>query len=91
MEKTPSGKIARYKYKKDFENGSYDHLLKEVVNIAGHETINTTKVKIENELIEICQDALQDMFIDRDTNLHEAGINSIIIMKIYESIRENSS
>lgn len=88
MEKTPSGKIARYKYKKDFENGSYDHLLKEVVNIAGHETINTTKVKIENELIEICQDALQDMFIDRDTNLHEAGINSIIIMKIYESIRE---
>lgn len=90
ISKTSSGKIVRYHMKKNFENGEYENVIKEIKQyqnkIKTREKVS--KENIEVELVRICREAMQDMYLDKYTNLHDEGINSIAIMKIYQVINE---
>ena len=88
--KTSSGKIVRYHFKRSFENGEYENIIKEIKQYQNKVEMQDEldKGNIEEELVGICRKAMQDMYLDKHTNLHDAGINSTVIMRIYEGINE---
>ena len=89
ISKTSSGKVIRYNLRNNFENGEYDDLIMKMNNGDNTDIDQTlSKENIIKQLIKICQTVMNDHNLCIDTNLHEAGINSLLINEIYVCINE---
>ena len=89
ISKTSSGKVIRYNLRNNFENGEYDDLIMKMNNDDNTDIDQTlSKENIIKKLIKICQKVMNDNNLCIDTNLHEAGINSLLINEIYVCINE---
>ncbi|TCS93648.1 non-ribosomal peptide synthetase [Hazenella coriacea] len=102
--KTAIGKIQRAQLKKEFENGDFSGLLKEMDMVmrgakgatVGRQTPNKDAVKLKEEDIQkdLIQFFIENLnishdWIEPDTQIHSLGVNSILMMKLIRIVEKS--
>jgi len=91
MPRTTSGKLQRLLLKKQFVEGEFDAVLKELSAAQAEELREgSARSEVEDGLMRICEKVLQRALGGRrihvDDNLFEMGVDSIALVQIYEEI-----
>jgi acyl-CoA synthetase (AMP-forming)/AMP-acid ligase II len=85
--KTTSGKIQRFALARDYEEGRFADVLRE---LTPHDAVGPYDAAalghLEQTLLGICQAALPDRKLSPDDNLFEIGTGSLTLAQIYEKV-----
>ena len=84
--KTTSGKIQRFALARDYEEGRYADVLRELDALDAGPSSSSTVSDLEQTLLAICQAALPNRKLSPDDNLFELGTGSLTLAQIYEKV-----
>ena len=87
--KTTSGKIQRRILEKSFADGELDDQIAEIASLRDHSREKgptSDGSDIETRLMAICQEAVPEKAFDRQTNLFELGMSSLVLIQIFGEI-----
>ncbi|MFD1775547.1 non-ribosomal peptide synthetase [Paenibacillus rhizophilus] len=86
--KTTSGKIQRYQLAERIEKGEFDELIKQITSLSSEqekqetECLEETLSPVESELLAMARSIVPSGFIGPDTNLLEAGLDSLKLQQL---------
>src|SRR6186713_928167 len=83
--KTTSGKIQRFALARDYEEGRFADVLKELETLGGGSR-SSAESDLEQTLLAICQASLPNRKLAPDDNLFELGTGSLTLAQIYERV-----
>ncbi len=84
--KTTSGKIQRFALARDYEDGRFADVLRELDALDAGPSSSSTVSDLEQTLLAICQAALPSRKLSPDDNLFELGTGSLTLAQIYEKV-----
>ncbi|MCG6970999.1 MAG: non-ribosomal peptide synthetase [Gammaproteobacteria bacterium] len=86
--KTTSGKIQRSVLARQYLDGDFDGVLKQLAQLQepSPSRIRQPDNSVEQQLLAICHNVIQDKILDLHTNLFEVGISSLALTEIHEQI-----
>jgi aryl carrier-like protein len=86
--KTTSGKIQRSVLARQYLDGDFDGVLKQLAQLQepSPSRIRQPDNSVEQQLLAICHNVIQDKIPDLHTNLFEVGISSLALTEIHEQI-----
>ncbi len=89
--KTSSGKLMRFKLRKEFEQGFYNDVMLKI-DLSQNEVCSAAKnsrvEQIEENLLSIIKEVLPGSEVNIHSNLFQNGVNSLFISKLYAKIEE---
>jgi len=93
--KTTSGKVQRHLLNNEYVSGNFDGLIAEINTVIGVEAnagsstpARPDESDLDNQILQICNSAVEDKNISLDDNLFEIGISSLALAEIHEAIDE---
>jgi acyl-CoA synthetase (AMP-forming)/AMP-acid ligase II len=84
--KTTSGKVQRFALARDYEDGRFAGVLRELDALDAGPSSATAVTDLEQTLLAICQAALPSRKLSPDDNLFELGTGSLTLAQIYEKV-----
>jgi acyl-CoA synthetase (AMP-forming)/AMP-acid ligase II len=84
--KTTSGKVQRFALARDYEEGKFADVLRELDAHDAGPSSSTAVGDLEQTLLTICQAALPNRKLSPDDNLFELGTGSLTLAQIYERV-----
>ena len=84
--KTTSGKIQRFALAREYEEGRFDDVLRELDALDAGPSSTYAVSDLEQTLLAICQAALPNRKLTPDDNLFELGTGSLTLAQIYEKV-----
>ncbi|ADL52202.1 amino acid adenylation domain protein [Clostridium cellulovorans 743B] len=93
--KTTSGKVQRYRFKKDYEEGLYSQLVKDldevISKVFSERTIEEASTETEKTLVDICKKIFKFEILGVTDSFFDLGINSIKIAELSNKISKEFS
>jgi len=89
--KTTSGKVQRHLLSEQYISGEFDDQTNDIKNLLEESSDNSPIDEagtIENDLLQICNNTVEDKDIKLDDNLFEIGISSLSLAEIHEQLDE---
>jgi len=89
--KTTSGKVQRHLLSEQYISGEFDDQTNDIKNLLEESSDNSPIDEagtIENNLLQICNNTVEDKDIKLDDNLFEIGISSLSLAEIHEQLDE---
>jgi hypothetical protein len=84
--KTTSGKIQRFALARDYEEGRFAGVLRELDALDAGPSSSSAVSDLEQTLLAICQASLPNRRLSPDDNLFELGTGSLTLAQIYEKV-----
>lgn len=84
--KTTSGKIQRFALAREYEDGGFADVLRDLDALDAGPTSPVAVSDLEQTLLAICQAALPNRKLSPDDNLFELGTGSLTLAQIYEKV-----
>lgn len=84
--KTTSGKIQRFALAREYEEGRFADVLRELEALDAGPASSVAVSDLEQTLLAICQAALPNRKLSPDDNLFELGTGSLTLAQIYEKV-----